>query len=50
MQSGASVNDYGARAARDLIVTKGQGFRKEKNKKKRGVSGPLRVTGEAEVQ
>ncbi|KAI0707768.1 SRP40, C-terminal domain-containing protein, partial [Earliella scabrosa] len=33
---GASTNDYGARAARDLIVTRGAGFRKEKNKKKRG--------------
>ena len=37
MQSGASANDYGARASRDLGVTKGAGFRKEKNKKKRGV-------------
>lgn len=36
--SGASMNDYGARASRDLIVTRGDGFRKEKNKKKRGVS------------
>ncbi|KAI0647414.1 SRP40, C-terminal domain-containing protein, partial [Trametes meyenii] len=33
---GASSNDYGARASRDLIVTRGAGFRKEKNKKKRG--------------
>ncbi|KAI0672857.1 SRP40, C-terminal domain-containing protein, partial [Trametes maxima] len=33
---GASANDYGARASRDLIVTRGAGFRKEKNKKKRG--------------
>jgi hypothetical protein len=32
------VNDYGARASRDLIVTRGADFRKEKNKKKRGVS------------
>ncbi|EIW60256.1 uncharacterized protein TRAVEDRAFT_118521, partial [Trametes versicolor FP-101664 SS1] len=32
----ASISDYGARAARDLIVTRGAGFRKEKNKKKRG--------------
>ncbi|EIN07138.1 hypothetical protein PUNSTDRAFT_70864, partial [Punctularia strigosozonata HHB-11173 SS5] len=30
------VNDYGARASKDLIVTRGDGFRKEKNKKKRG--------------
>ncbi|PCH37741.1 hypothetical protein WOLCODRAFT_66752, partial [Wolfiporia cocos MD-104 SS10] len=29
-------NDYGEQAARDLIVTRGAGFRKEKNKKKRG--------------
>ncbi|KAI0283065.1 SRP40, C-terminal domain-containing protein [Russula aff. rugulosa BPL654] len=29
-------HDYGARANRDLIVTRGDGFRKEKNKKKRG--------------
>ena len=38
MKSGANANDYGARASRDLIVTRGAGFRKEKNKKKRGVS------------
>lgn len=30
------MNDYGAKASRDLIVTRGAGFRKEKNKKKRG--------------
>jgi hypothetical protein len=30
------TNDYGQRAHHDLIVTKGAGFRKEKNKKKRG--------------
>ncbi|KAF8201709.1 SRP40, C-terminal domain-containing protein [Pholiota molesta] len=29
-------NDYGKRAHEDLIVTRGAGFRKEKNKKKRG--------------
>jgi hypothetical protein len=28
--------DYAERAHRDLIVTKGKGFTKEKNKKKRG--------------
>ncbi|KAH9066479.1 SRP40, C-terminal domain-containing protein [Lactarius vividus] len=28
--------DYGTQASRDLIVTRGDGFRKEKNKKKRG--------------
>jgi hypothetical protein len=31
-----ATNDYGDRAHRDLIVTRGSGFRKEKNKKKRG--------------
>ncbi|KAI9430264.1 SRP40, C-terminal domain-containing protein, partial [Lactarius indigo] len=30
------LHDYGAQASRDLIVTRGDGFRKEKNKKKRG--------------
>jgi hypothetical protein len=30
--------DYAERAHRDLIVTKGKGFTKEKNKKKRGKS------------
>jgi hypothetical protein len=35
---GASMNDYGARASRDLIVTRGAGFRKAKDKKKKGVS------------
>ncbi|KZS90040.1 hypothetical protein SISNIDRAFT_458377 [Sistotremastrum niveocremeum HHB9708] len=33
---GGTENDYGARANQDLIVTRGAGFRKEKNKKKRG--------------
>ncbi|KAJ8583743.1 hypothetical protein M405DRAFT_828055 [Rhizopogon salebrosus TDB-379] len=33
---GAIANDYGTRAHHDLIVTRGAGFRKEKNKKKRG--------------
>lgn len=32
----APTNDYGQRAHQDLIVTRGAGFRKEKNKKKRG--------------
>lgn len=32
----ASTNDYGAKANADLIITRGVGFRKEKNKKKRG--------------
>jgi hypothetical protein len=35
VQAGSS-NDYGQRAHADLIVTRGAGFRKEKNKKKRG--------------
>lgn len=35
-RQGASMNDYGAKASSDLIVTRGDGFRKEKNKKKRG--------------
>lgn len=30
------MGDYGERASSDLIVTRGAGFRKEKNKKKRG--------------
>ncbi|KAH8930054.1 hypothetical protein BT69DRAFT_1210815, partial [Atractiella rhizophila] len=30
------MNDYGAKASADLIVTRGKGFTKEKNKKKRG--------------
>ncbi|KAF9246377.1 SRP40, C-terminal domain-containing protein [Melanogaster broomeanus] len=33
---GGTANDYGERAHQDLIVTRGAGFRKEKNKKKRG--------------
>lgn len=32
----AAVNDYGAKASADLVVTRGVSFRKEKNKKKRG--------------
>ena len=32
----AATNDYGARANADLVATRGAGFRKEKNKKKRG--------------
>ena len=36
IRNGANPNDFGARASRDLIVTRGAGFRKEKNKKKRG--------------
>lgn len=30
------MGDYGEKAHQDLIVTRGAGFRKEKNKKKRG--------------
>ncbi|KAL5489973.1 SRP40 [Sanghuangporus weigelae] len=33
---GSKRGDYGERAHADLIVTRGDGFRKEKNKKKRG--------------
>jgi hypothetical protein len=33
---GGTDGDYGARASADLIVTRGAGFRKEKNKKKKG--------------
>lgn len=33
---GGTTNDYGEKASADLIVTRGAGFRKEKNKKKRG--------------
>jgi len=33
---GGTEGDYGAKASADLIVTRGAGFRKEKNKKKRG--------------
>ena len=32
----AGENNYGAKAHKDLIVTRGDGFRKEKQKKKRG--------------
>lgn len=32
----AGMSDYGAKASADLIVTRGKGFTKEKNKKKRG--------------
>ena len=32
----AGDDNYGAKAHRDLIVTRGEGFRKEKQKKKRG--------------
>ncbi|KAI5810467.1 SRP40, C-terminal domain-containing protein [Pyronema omphalodes] len=34
--AGFAENHYAARAHADLIVTKGKGFTKEKNKKKRG--------------
>jgi SRP40, C-terminal domain len=32
----AGEENYGAKANRDLIVTRGDGFRKEKQKKKKG--------------
>ncbi|SCZ97038.1 BZ3500_MvSof-1268-A1-R1_Chr4-2g06947 [Microbotryum saponariae] len=32
----AGMSDYGAKASADLLVTRGKGFTKEKNKKKRG--------------
>jgi SRP40, C-terminal domain len=32
----AGESNYGAKASKDLIVTRGDGFRKEKQKKKRG--------------
>ena len=32
----AGEHNYGAKAHKDLIVTRGDGFRKEKQKKKRG--------------
>jgi hypothetical protein len=35
--------DYAERAHRDLIVTKGKGFTKEKNKKKRGMSACVSI-------
>ncbi|KAK9896550.1 hypothetical protein P389DRAFT_161269 [Cystobasidium minutum MCA 4210] len=35
-KAGAHTKDYGWKAAQDLIVTRGDSFRKEKNKKKRG--------------
>ena len=36
MDKGGSVGSYGHKAHEDLIKTKGAGFRKEKDKKKRG--------------
>jgi hypothetical protein len=35
-KQGVTSDEYGARASKDLIVTRGKGFTKEKNKKKRG--------------
>jgi len=32
----AGESNYGSKAHKDLIVTRGDGFRKEKQKKKRG--------------
>ncbi|ORX90377.1 hypothetical protein K493DRAFT_230804 [Basidiobolus meristosporus CBS 931.73] len=36
MSKGGSLGSYGHKAHNDLIVTRGKGFTKEKNKKKRG--------------
>lgn len=36
MAKGGAVGSYGHKAHQDLIVTRGKGFRKEKDKKKRG--------------
>jgi len=33
---GGASSGWGAKASQDLIVTRGKGFTKEKNKKKRG--------------
>ena len=35
-KAGANTEEYGYRAAQDLIKVKGKGFTREKNKKKRG--------------
>ncbi|KAK4698445.1 hypothetical protein P7C70_g7831, partial [Phenoliferia sp. Uapishka_3] len=42
----AGMSDYGAKASADLIVTRGKGFTKEKNKKKRLTRGLARRTSE----
>ncbi|QRV87941.1 SRP40, carboxy-terminal domain protein [Ceratobasidium sp. AG-Ba] len=49
---GGATGDYGERASRDLIVTRGAGFRKEKNKKKRGSyrGGEITVSADREEQ
>src|SRR5688572_12364041 len=36
LDQAAPTNDYGKKAHDDLIITRGAGFRKEKNKKKKG--------------
>lgn len=36
MAKGGAEQSYGFKAHQDLIVTRGKGFRNEKNKKKRG--------------
>ena len=36
MYQGGAENSYGLKAHNDLIKTRGKGFTKEKNKKKRG--------------
>lgn len=37
------MSDYGAKASADLIVTRGKGFTKEKNKKKRYAPSPTPI-------
>ncbi|KAJ2854940.1 jun-like transcription factor [Coemansia erecta] len=41
---GGVENDFGYKAHKDLIVTRGKGFTKEKNKKKRGSYSGGRIT------
>ena len=36
LEQPGSENSYGFKAHQDLIVTRGKGFQKEKNKKKKG--------------
>ncbi|KAJ2386563.1 jun-like transcription factor [Coemansia sp. RSA 2603] len=44
MAKGGVENDFGYKAHRDLIVTRGKGFTKEKNKKKRGSYSGGKIT------
>lgn len=43
------MSDYGARASADLIVTRGKGFVKEKNKKKRSAISFAVVESSADI-